>query len=63
MQPMLFWIIPATLITVSVLMIENKDRMLFLKMCTGGMCLSQGIITDLVFKLNKGIIMCVRENC
>lgn len=29
----------------------------------GGMCLSQGIITDLVFKLNKGIIMCVRENC
>ena len=35
-----FWIILVTLVTLAVLMIENKDRVLFLKMCAGGMCLS-----------------------
>ena len=59
-QPVCFWIIPVTLVTVAVLT-ENKDRVLFLKMCAGGMCLSQGMVTDLVLKLNKGTIMYVSE--
>ena len=56
-----FWIIPVTLVTVAVLMTENKDRVLFLKMCAGGVCLSQGLVTALVLKLNKGTIMCVSD--
>ena len=50
-----------TLVTVAVLMTENKDRVLLPKMCAGGMCLSQGLVTDVVLKLNKGTITCVSE--
>lgn len=47
--------------TVIILMRENKDKLLFPKMWVGCVCLSKGINTDLALKLNKGIIMCVRE--
>lgn len=47
--------------TVIILMRENKDKLLFLKIWVGYVCLSKGINTDLALKLNKGIIMCVRE--
>lgn len=47
--------------TVIVLMTENKNKVLFPKIWVGHVCLSKGINTDLVLKLNKGTIMCVRE--
>lgn len=59
-QATLFWIIHVA-ITVVVLMTENKDKWLFLKKCVGCACLLKGIHTDLVLKLNKGTILCVRD--
>lgn len=42
------------------LMIENKDKVI--SQDGGGVvCLSKGINTDLVLKLKKSTIMCVRE--
>lgn len=49
-----------TLMTAVMLMIENKDKVI--SQDGGGVvCLSKGINTDLVLKLKKGTIMCVRE--
>jgi len=42
-------------------MIENKDKVLFLKMCVEYVCLSKGINSNLVLKLHKDTITCVRE--
>lgn len=47
--------------TIIILMIENKDKLLFPTMWVGCVCLSKGINADLALKLNKGIIMCVRK--
>lgn len=47
------------LMTAVMLMIGNKDKVI--SQDGGVVCLSKGINADLVLKLNKGTIMCVRE--
>lgn len=39
------------------LMLGNKDKVLFLKMCMQYVCLSKGINTNLVLKLSQVTIM------